>query len=147
MDLEGHAPTADVNLFKEARRVTQEMLVRTSVCVCVCVCVCDQHTDCPTLLHGLIGYIYTLSVDFYNAGRRRGRWKERVPTESSGVWLSRAECVVRLSLSTRLHLSAKDLSLPVLPQVLQELTHPTQTCRESLVGGGGGGGPCSLVVD
>ena len=137
VDLEGHAPTADVNLFKEARRVTQEMLVRTSVCVCVCVI-----SILIVLLHGLIGYIYTLSGDF-NAGRGRGRWKERVPTESSGVWLSRAERVVRLSLPTRLHLSAKDLPLSVLPQVLQELTHPTQTCRESLVGGR----PCSLVVD
>ena len=39
VDLEGHAPTADLNLFKEARRVTQEMLVcYSSVChVTLCV--------------------------------------------------------------------------------------------------------------
>ena len=38
MDLDGHAPTADLNLFKEARRVTEEMLVSLGHVTLSCDC-------------------------------------------------------------------------------------------------------------
>ena len=72
VDLDGHAPTADLNLFKEARRVTEEMLVSlghvTLSCDFVDYIILDHvisptgSTDCISSVVGCYKFLSAVSL-------------------------------------------------------------------------------------